>query len=95
MPDEVAQRVRELIKLVGVKRLSQLSPVKYDRWSNIHRGLVRIGSFEIGVLCKIFPEYALWIVTGNTQPECGHRNPISDAISQASHESDTEPPPTE
>ncbi|MCQ4241162.1 DNA-binding protein [Pseudomonas stutzeri] len=50
----------------------------HDRWKNISRGIIRPGTEEVGILARLFPEYALWLVTGLIEPENGHRSPDYD-----------------
>lgn len=78
MKDDVAERALQLITLTGVKELSTLGATNYNRWKNIERGLCRLGTQEIGLLCKLYPYYALWLATGMIQPECGHSSPEYD-----------------
>lgn len=76
--DEVRDRVVLLIRKVGPKRLSEIGGKNHDRWKNISRGVIRPGTEEVGILAQVFPEYALWLVTGGIEPEHGHRSPEYD-----------------
>lgn len=52
------------------------------RWGNIRSGKVRITDKEIEVVVKLFPEYALWLTTGNTALEIGQISPEMEEIRQ-------------
>ncbi|GEM_PF-1262579 len=38
----------------------------------------RLSDAEIEAVVKVFPQYALWLVTGTTAPECGQTSPEYD-----------------
>lgn len=73
-----ADRARLLIKKVGPKKLSQLSDTDHSRWLNVSKGAVRVSSEEIDVLVSVFPQYALWIASGQIIPERGQTSPEFD-----------------
>jgi len=73
-----ADRARTLIKKVGPKKLSQLSGTDHSRWLNVSKGAVRVSTLEIDVLVKAFPQYALWIASGEIIPESGQTSPDYD-----------------
>jgi len=76
--DSVRDRALQLIKAIGPKPLSQLGGKNYDRWRNICSGKIRISTEEIGILAEAFPHYALWLISGRTEPDNGHRSPEYD-----------------
>jgi len=73
-----ADRARLLIKKTGPKKLSALSDVDHSRWLNVSKGAVRVSTEEIDVLVKIFPQYALWLASGEIHPGCGQTSPEYD-----------------
>ena len=73
-----ADRARLLIKRVGPKKLSQLSDVDHSRWLNVSKGAVRVSTEELDVLVKAFPQYALWLASGEIIPESGQTSPDYD-----------------
>ena len=48
------------------------------RWGNIRNGKARLSDAEIEAVAKVFPQYALWLVTGTIAPECGQTSPDYD-----------------
>lgn len=48
------------------------------RWGNVRNGKARITDAEIEAVIEIFPQYALWLVTGNIAPESGETSPDYD-----------------
>lgn len=77
--DGVRDRALQLIRSVGPKRLSEMGGKNYDRWRNISSNKIRISTEEVGILAESFPEYALWLVSGRTEPGNGHRSPEYDS----------------
>ena len=73
-----ADRARLLIKKIGPKKLSQLSDTDYSRWLNVSKGAVRVSTEEVDVLVRAFPQYALWIASGQVIPESGQTSPDYD-----------------
>nr|WP_118131449.1 DNA-binding protein [Halopseudomonas gallaeciensis] len=72
-----ANRARVLLKLLGPKKASARGG-DYERWRNVSKGAVRVSADEIDVLVSVYPQYALWLVTGNTAPEIGQTSPDYD-----------------
>nr|WP_043254325.1 hypothetical protein [Pseudomonas knackmussii] len=73
-----ADRARLLIKMIGPKKAS-LQGGDYERWKSVSKGAVRVSTEEIDVLVQIYPQYALWLASGNTAPEVGQTSPEHDA----------------
>ncbi|QEY73572.1 DNA-binding protein [Pseudomonas denitrificans (nom. rej.)] len=48
------------------------------RWGNVRNGKARITDAEIEAVIAIFPQYALWLVTGQVAPEIGQTSPAYD-----------------
>ncbi|WP_445941134.1 DNA-binding protein [Pseudomonas sp.] len=72
-----ADRARALIKMVGTKKASEQGGA-YERWRNVSKGVVRVSTEEIDVLVKIYPQYALWLASGQIAPESGQTSPDYD-----------------
>jgi len=71
-----------LISLFDSKRTSvwfeKETGIDRYRWGNIRNGKARLSDAEIEAVVKVFPQYALWLVTGTTAPECGQTSPEYD-----------------
>lgn len=48
------------------------------RWGNIRNGKARLSDAEISAMVQVFPQYALWLVSGNIAPEIGQTSPDYD-----------------
>lgn len=71
-------RARALIKMLGPKKVSDLSNGDYNRWKSISKGAIRVSTEEIDVLVQIYPQYALWLASGKIAPEIGQTSPDQD-----------------
>ena len=67
-----------MIKTVGPKKLSQMCETDHSRWLNVSKGAVRVSTDELDVLVKIYPQYALWLASGQIAPEAGQTSPDYD-----------------
>lgn len=76
-----ADRTRALLKKIGPKKASEHGG-DYERWRNVSKGAVRVSADEIDVLVEIFPQYALWLASGNVAPEIGQTSPELDKASE-------------
>ncbi|KES20444.1 MULTISPECIES: hypothetical protein [unclassified Pseudomonas] len=48
------------------------------RWGNVRNGKARITDAEIEAVIALFPQYALWLVTGEVAPDSGQTSPEYD-----------------
>ncbi|MCY1557761.1 hypothetical protein D9M68_946370 [compost metagenome] len=76
--DEIRDRAVLLIRMAGPKKLSLLGETNHERWKNISKGAIRMSTEEIGVLVKMYPQYALWLASGEVAPESGQTSPAYD-----------------
>jgi hypothetical protein len=76
--EDIKDRVALLVRMARPKVLSQLGGTNHERWKNIRKGAIRMGTDEIAVLVKMYPQYALWLASGNTAPEVGQTSPEYD-----------------
>jgi hypothetical protein len=53
------------------------------RWGNIRNGKARLTDAEIEAVCEVFPQYALWLVSGKTAPEIGQSSPELDEVQRS------------
>ncbi|WP_243899190.1 DNA-binding protein [Metapseudomonas otitidis] len=74
--DEIRNRALYLLRLAGPKRLSQLGETNHERWKNISKGAIRMGTEELAVLVRLYPHYAFWLISGETVPEAGQTSPL-------------------
>jgi hypothetical protein len=80
--------IRErLISLFDSKRTSvwfeKETGIDRYRWGNIRSGKARLSDAEIEAAVKIFPQYALWLVSGEIAPECGQTSPTYDETNRS------------
>ena len=68
-----------LISLFDSKRTSvwfeRETGIDRYRWGNIRSGKARLSDAEIEAVVKLFPQYSLWLVSGEIAPECGQVSP--------------------
>jgi hypothetical protein len=68
-----------LISLFDSKRTSvwfeKETGIDRYRWGNIRSGKARLSDAEIEAVVKLFPNYALWLASGEIAPECGQTSP--------------------
>jgi hypothetical protein len=72
-----ADRARLLLRKLGPKKTSEYGG-EYERWRSVSKGIVRVSTEEIDVLVKIYPQYALWLASGQIAPESGQTSPDYD-----------------
>lgn len=53
------------------------------RWGNIRNGKARLTDAEIEAVLRLFPQYALWLVSGTVAPEIGQTSPEYDEANSA------------
>lgn len=78
-----------LISLFNGKRTSvwfeRETGIDRYRWGNIRSGKARLSDAEIDAVVKLFPQYALWLVSGEVAPECGQTSPAYDEANRNLH----------
>ncbi len=50
------------------------------RWGNIRSGKARLSDAEIDAVVQLFPQYALWLASGQIAPEIGQTSPEYDEV---------------
>lgn len=75
---EQENRFYLLLDMTSLDRLAKESGTKYSRWDNIKRRKIRMGAYEAGFLMSLYPQYALWVGTGEVKPEIGQTSPEYD-----------------
>lgn len=83
MEKTAADRAKLLLEEIKLQDLAVVNSKEYVRWQNIKRGKARLGINDAEELAKKFPEYALWLITGNTIPEAGQISPdLKETVSE-------------
>lgn len=78
----VKQRVLEILRTSGVRlpELEERTGISRYTWNNL-KNTARsreIKAEEIEAVVKLYPPFALWIVSGNIAPESGQTSPEYD-----------------
>lgn len=76
--ESIQGRARTLIDKAGFDKLVREGDIGHSRWQSVRYKDIRMSTEEIEVLQKVFPEYALWLISGNIAPECGQTSPEYD-----------------
>lgn len=67
-----------LLEKTSLDKLGKESETAYSRWTNIKRKRIRMGAYEASFLLSMYPQYSLWIGTGEVRPEIGQTSPAYD-----------------
>jgi hypothetical protein len=67
--DEILGRAVQLVRLAGPKYLSFQGDTNHQRWKNISKGIIRMGTEEVSILLRVYPQYAVWLLTGDVVPQ--------------------------
>ncbi|HHH9553181.1 hypothetical protein FA342_03165 [Pseudomonas aeruginosa] len=76
--ESMQDRAVALIYKTGLDDLVRQSSISYSRWKNLRHKRVRLSTEEVEVLVKIYPQYALWVASGQIAPESGQTSPDYD-----------------
>lgn len=80
--ESMQDRAVTLIYKTGLDDLVRQSSISYSRWKNLRHKRVRLSTEEVEVLVKIYPQYALWVASGQIAPESGQTSPDYDEANQ-------------
>lgn len=73
------ERIRALIDIAGLDNLAKKTDIAGTRWRTVrYDKRTRISTQEMQALIELYPEYALWLGTGNIAPEAGQTSPAYD-----------------
>jgi hypothetical protein len=72
----IKDRARLLIDMAGFTRLIREGDISVSRWQSVRYKDIRMSTEELEVLQRMFPEHALWLVSGRVAPECGQTAPV-------------------
>lgn len=83
----IKQRVLEILKTSGVRlpELEERTGISRYTWNNL-KNTARsreIKADEIEAVVKLYPQFALWIVSGNIAPESGQTSPEYDEANRS------------
>lgn len=76
----IDERAKLLIKRVGIDQLVRGSDIGHSRWKNVLYKDVRMSTRELEVLKDLYPQYALWLISGEIKPEFGQTSPEYDEV---------------
>lgn len=83
METTIADRALLLINHAGLKALEKDGTLGYNRWQNVRHGKAKIRAEELDVLQRVFPQYRLWLISGEIAPEIGQTSPAYDDANAA------------
>lgn len=78
----VQDRAIEIIYKKSLEDWVRASEITYSRWKSVRHRTVRMSTEEIDVIQKVFPEYSLWLISGQIAPEIGQISPDYEEASQ-------------
>nr|WP_074939007.1 hypothetical protein [Pseudomonas composti] len=76
--ESIQSRARTLIDKAGLDRLVRNGAISYSRWQSVRYKDIRMSTEELDVLQAVFPEYRLWLISGEIIPESGQTSPEYD-----------------
>lgn len=76
--ESIQARARTLIDKAGFERLIKESDIGLVRWQTVRYKPIRMSTEEIEVLVKMFPQYSMWLASGQIVPEVGQTSPDYD-----------------
>ena len=72
---DIHDRVVTLIDKDGLDNLVRKTEIGNTRWQTVKYKKARVSGDEIQALCKLYPQYAYWLTTGQIIPEAGQVSP--------------------
>ena len=74
--ESIDDRVRSLVDKTGMDELVKKTDIGGTRWRTVrYDKRTRISTQEIEALALIYPQFALWLTSGQIAPECGQTSP--------------------
>lgn len=81
--ESIDDRVRSLVDKTGLDELVKKTEIGGTRWRTVrYDKRTRISTQEIEALTLIYPQYALWLASGQIAPECGQTSPEYDGANR-------------
>jgi hypothetical protein len=77
--ESIDDRVRSLVDMTGMDELVKKTDIGGVRWRTVrYDKRTRISTHEVEALTLIYPQYALWLASGQIAPESGQTSPDYD-----------------
>ncbi|AMO78824.1 hypothetical protein [Pseudomonas citronellolis] len=74
--DSIDDRVRALVDRTGLDELVKRTEISGTRWRTVrYDKRTRISTQEVETLVRLYPQYALWLASGEVAPEVGQISP--------------------
>ncbi|EJB8392764.1 hypothetical protein MUB13_11095 [Pseudomonas aeruginosa] len=73
--ESIQGRARTLIDKAGIDRLVRHGDISHSRWQSVRYKDIRMSTEELEVLQSLFPQYRLWLISGEVLPEAGQLSP--------------------
>jgi len=70
---DILRRIEDL----SLAKLEELTGIDQKRWGTVKRRAGKMRAEEIQALCKAFPEYTMWIASGEEQADAGQISPMT------------------
>ena len=82
--ESIDDRVRTLVDKAGMDELVKQTDIGGTRWRTVrYDKRTRISTQEVEALVRIYPQYALWLASGQIAPESGQVSPAYDESNDA------------
>ncbi|WP_308725128.1 hypothetical protein [Metapseudomonas otitidis] len=79
----IDDRIRALVDITGLDELVRTTDISGTRWRTVrYDKRTRISTQEMTALVQLYPQYALWLASGEIIPEKGQTSPAYDAQHQ-------------
>jgi hypothetical protein len=74
---KISDRAIYLLDFMGLSNpvLERHTGIKSTIWANVRNGKSRFNEDHIEAINTMWPQFAYWLVTGKTLPECGQISP--------------------
>ncbi|WP_090943236.1 hypothetical protein [Azotobacter beijerinckii] len=73
------ERIRTLIDKATIDELIKKTQISGTRWRTVrYDKRTRISTQELSALVMLYPQYALWLASGQIAPDCGQTSPDYD-----------------
>lgn len=76
--ESIEERAKALISKAGFDTLIRNSDIGHARWKSVRYRNIRISTNELEVLQRMYPQYSLWLISGEIAPEIGQISPEYD-----------------